>query len=123
MSMEIFSSLQRQDAKSLALFQAIQAKLVASGSSHAYLMSARDWARRFFDERPDDVLLGEWIAVLDAAMASPEGLERLYELMLSTDQHAIDLRSSSPFPGVLSQQERTAVLRAFEESWGRGAIT
>lgn len=37
--------------------------------------------------------------------------------MLSEEQHAIDMRSSSPFPGVLTTKERTEALRDFERKW------
>jgi len=75
---------------------------------------------RFSKERPEDIWLGEWVHRLDAALQTPEGLDALYDLMLSEDQHAIDMRSSSPFPGVLTVKERTRVLREFEERWDDG---
>lgn len=109
--------LQRQDAKSLALFQAIQAKLSGSPDRRFYLQDARDWAYLVFNERPYDVYLAEWVELLDDALTSDEGLTALYYLMLSPDQHAIDMRSSSPFAGVLTSKERTEVLVAFQRKW------
>jgi hypothetical protein len=35
-------------------------------------------------------------------------------MMLSHEQHAIDMRSSSPFAGVLTAKERTEVLLTFQ---------
>ena len=61
--------------------------------------------------------LGERVAEPDAPLISEESLGSLYSLMLSSDQHAIDMRASSPFPGVLTQKERNAALRAFETGW------
>jgi len=106
--------MMRQDAKSLALFRAIHAKLLTADDPAPYLRRARDWAARFSKERPEDIWLAEWVHRLDAALQTPEGLDALYALMLSEDQHAIDMRSSSPFPGVLTVKERTRVLREFE---------
>lgn len=114
----------RHDAKSLALFRAIYRKIlgtsVADSGTEMYLWQARDWAARFSQERPEDVWLAEWVGRLDAAVRSPEGLEALRSLMLSTDQHAIDMRSSSPFAMVLTTRERTQVLLDFEQKWREG---
>ncbi|GEM_PF-2408682 len=110
----------RHDAKSLALFQAIQAKLAADPQRRDKLKAARDWARRFSLERPEDIWLAEWVDRLDAVLQADEPTEalgNLYALMLSTDQHAIDMRSSSPFAGVLTVQERTHALLVFERGW------
>ncbi len=109
--------MQRQDAKSLALFRAIEAKISESDDPRIYLRRAREWAAHFSAERPEDIWLAEWVARLDAALISEESLGNLYTLMLSGDQHAIEMRASSPFPGVLTQKERTAALRAFETEW------
>ena len=109
--------LQRQDAKSLALFQAIQAKLSRSPDRRFYLQDARDWADMVFAERPYDIYLAEWVKLLDDALASDEGLTALYDMMLSHEQHAIDMRSSSPFAGVLTPKERTEVLVTFQRKW------
>lgn len=109
----------RHDAKSLALYRAIQQKLQADGPSE-HLQRAKAWAIRFSTERPEDVWLVEWVSRLDAVLTHPEELPGLYELMLSREQHAIDMRSSSPFPAVLTQKERTQTLLAFEKDWETG---
>jgi hypothetical protein len=109
--------LQRQDAKSLALFEAIQAKLTQAPDWRVYLQDARDWADMVFNERPNDIYLAEWVKLLDAALASEQGLSKLYAMMLSHEQHAIDMRSSSPFAGVLTPKERTEVLLTFQRKW------
>jgi hypothetical protein len=109
----------RQDAKSLALYLAIRDKIQRTDTM-AHLVQAKSWAQRFFKERPEDIWLAEWVERLDAAIASPEALEDLYALMGSTEQHAIDMRSSSPFSGVLTTKERTEVLVRFVESWKKG---
>ena len=106
--------LQRQDAKSLALFEAIQAKLTQAPDWRVYLQDARDWAGMVFNERRNDIYLGEWVKLLDDALASGQGLSNLCAMMLSHEQHVIDMRSSSPFAGVLTAKERTEVLLTFQ---------
>ncbi|MBU2806945.1 MULTISPECIES: hypothetical protein [Acidithiobacillus] len=112
--------MMRQDAKSLALFRAIHAKLLMEGDQSPYLRVALTWAAKFSKERPEDIWLAEWVNLLGAALQTYAGLDALHTLMLSNDQHAIDMRSSSPFPGVLTVKERTRVLREFEEQWRDG---
>ncbi|AEK57833.1 hypothetical protein [Acidithiobacillus caldus] len=109
----------RHDAKSLVLYRAIHRKITA-GDPLPYLRAARDWAARFSAERPEDIWLAEWVGRLDRAIASEAEREDLYRLMLSSAQHAIDMRSSSPFPMVLTSKERTMVLKEFERQWEAG---
>lgn len=110
--------LMRQDAKSLALFEAIAAKL-QSTDPLPYLQRARDWAAHFSRQRPEDIWLAEWVVWLDAVLAQPESLKGMLAFMTSERQHAIDMRSSSPFPGVLTTRERTKVLQTFDREWSR----
>ncbi len=110
----------RHDAKSLALFRAIQEKIAADPDRLTKLRAARNWALRFSRERPEDIWLAEWVLRLDAVLqagGNDESLLDLYALMLSDDQHAIDMRSSSPFAGVLTTRERTETLLTFERHW------
>lgn len=109
----------RQDAKSLALFRAIHQKMVDTDPV-PFLQTARDWAAHFAQQRPEDVWLSEWVARIDMALTSSASMDALYDLMLSASQHAIDMRSSSPFANVLTTKERTAVLRNFEREWSEG---
>ncbi|MEY2341575.1 hypothetical protein AB4090_05630 [Acidithiobacillus sp. IBUN Pt1247-S3] len=111
------ADLMRHDAKSLALFRAIYAKLMAVPDRDAVLRAAQAWARRFSQERPNDAALSEWIGILERALASDAGMDAMVERMLAKDDHAITLRSSSPFAGVLTVKERTAVLLRFEQEW------
>ncbi len=115
--------MMRQDAKSLALFRAIHAKLLIAGDQRPYLRAAQNWAAKFSKERPEDIWLAEWVNLLGAALQTSASLNALQSLMLSNDQHAVDMRSSSPFPGVLTVKERTRVLRDFEEQWHDGRAT
>ncbi len=109
--------MMRQDAKSLALFRAIHAKLQAMEDPRPALERALVWARHFYGERPEDRWLGEWIGFLEAALESETGMQALYQTMLREDEYGITMRSSSPFPGVLTVRERTQVLKSFEREW------
>jgi hypothetical protein len=70
-----------------------------------------------FNERPYGVYLAEWVKLIDDALTSDAGLTALYDLMPSPEQHAIDMRSSSPFAGVLTPKERAEVLVTFQRKW------
>lgn len=52
-------------------------------------------------------VLGEWEQLLDGPV------EAVAEVLTSKDQRSVELRQSSPFAGLLSERERTAVLTAF----------
>ena len=52
--------------------------------------------------------LEEWLAALDGPR------EGVVALLTGADERAVRLRQSNPFAGVLSPQERTAILRRFE---------
>jgi hypothetical protein len=41
-------------------------------------------------------------------------LERILELLASSDEHPRRLRQSSPFCGILSPEERLAILKDYE---------
>lgn len=61
---------------------------------------------RTCDERaaPD---LREWQGLLDGSF------EDLFAVLLSTDERATRLRQSSPFCGILTPEERLAIIRDF----------
>lgn len=97
--------LQRTDRRSLALHARVFDHLLRDPES------VRKIARRSLkvmgeanpDARP---WLEEWAQLLDGP------LHELAAVLLSTGQHARGLRRSSPFAGVLSQEERLEVLRS-----------
>jgi hypothetical protein len=95
------------DARSLAFGRAIAAKLTERPElvEHARRNIAR-WLKTCSQGvRPT---LDEWLTVLDGP---PEGV---VALLTGTDERATRLRQSNPFAGVLSQQERLAILRRFK---------
>jgi hypothetical protein len=95
------------DARSQAFGRAIAARLASEpeliGRARATLVrwlatcSPRAWAT-----------LQEWLVVLDGPA------DGIVALLTGDDERAVRLRQSNPFAGVLSQQERTAILRQFE---------
>jgi hypothetical protein len=89
------------DARSLALHEAVAAKLednpalldIASGNLTRWLASRRDAA------------LIEWRDLLDT-----RPLPEILSLLRSPDGHAARLRQSSPFAGLLTMEERQTIL-------------
>jgi excisionase family DNA binding protein len=55
--------------------------------------------------------LDQWQKVLDS------GEDAVFGILTSPSPHAVELRQNSPFAGVLSDQERAAVLEAFRNHW------
>jgi len=50
-----------------------------------------------------------------------QGPEAVMETLTSRTQDATDLRQNSPFPGVLSADERNKILDSFSKYWARSA--
>ena len=95
------------DERSLAFGHAIATRLVG----HPELIdSARATLHRWMitSSAGTHPALHEWLAVLD------QPLEAVISLLTRDDEHAVRLRQSNPFTGVLSQAQRTAILRQFE---------
>jgi hypothetical protein len=94
------------DERSLAFHRLIAAKLRADP---AVVDHARANLRRWLGTSSPNVrpVLLEWQAILDGAR------EPLLALLESDDEHATRLRQSSPFAGVLSTAERTAIILEF----------
>jgi hypothetical protein len=96
------------DERSLAFGRLIAAKIAAN---LALVEKGRANVRRWLQScspaaRP---ALLEWQAALDGP------LDELLALLTATDERATRLRQSSPFAGVLSTAERTAILAEFQE--------
>jgi hypothetical protein len=96
------------DERSLAFGRAIAGKLV----QHPELVQrARATVTRWMtvSSPRTSSTLQEWLAALDGPLAP------VVALLTSTDERATRLRQSNPFAGVLSQQERNAILRRFQK--------
>ncbi len=96
----------REDARSLALHEAIAAKL-ASRPEHV-LAIARSNIATMLDVNPDAAaLLGEWNRILELPIA------HIASRMLDPSEHARELRQVTPFAGVLDARERAAAYQSF----------
>lgn len=99
----------REDRRSLFLHQAIAAKLPANPTG--VLRRARANLRTMRAAQPGvGPLLDEWRRVLDRSV------EEIVEAMLDPGVRARDLRQVTPFAGVLTTTERTAVYEKFRRS-------
>ena len=76
------------------------------------LRSARDNAKRFLARGPSSGStrwLRRWLRLID------QGPEPVMEMLTSTSGIAREMRQNSPFAGVLTEPERIAVLRSFQQ--------
>ena len=96
------------DERSLELDRQVATKLRADPS---LLERARTTLDRWLAQRPSGVpsVLREWQEIL-----SRWPLERSLELLASSDENTRRLRQSSPFCGILSPEERLAILKDYE---------
>ena len=98
--------LRREALRSLWLHRAVAGKFVADPDRA--IATARANIRRFREIQPRAaVWLAAWDRILDA------GPERILEIMTSTSREAVDLRQNTPFAGLLSDNERLAIIAAF----------
>ncbi|MEO8351582.1 MAG: hypothetical protein ABI680_07620 [Chthoniobacteraceae bacterium] len=57
--------------------------------------------------------LEQWRGIIHAAQASPEGMAELLKLLRDDSEEARHLKSFSPFPGVLTTEERDRLSCAY----------
>ena len=103
--------LTRTELEQLWLHQAIAARLVAHPA--AVLATAAINLRRLRRLHPGGrewVWFDRWEVLLD------EGTDAVVAMLTSPAQYAVQMRSASPFVGVLSEVERRAVLDALSET-------
>ena len=89
------------EQRSLALHEAVAARLEADPT---LLGIAKANLQRWLATSPQPALV-EWRDVLDRLP-----LSHLLALLRSNDAHAVRLRQSSPFAGVLTPEERQSIL-------------
>jgi hypothetical protein len=97
---------QRADERSVALHQAIAQKLLAQ--PHLWAIPSQNisrWRTQMANLPP---ALQEWERILHTWST-----ENILKLLTATSQTAIRLRSSSPFAGVLTEQERLQIFQRF----------
>lgn len=105
----------REVLYSLWLNRAIAGKLVRD-SDRVLAIGRKNVARFRVMHRGSSMLrwLDAWEKIID------QGAEAVLQILTSESAHARDLRQTSPFPGVLTQRERMAVLTRFGAT-GRAA--
>ena len=104
-------SLTREELEQLWLHRAVAGKFVTNPAS--VQAAATINLRRLRRLHPDGgawAWLDRWQVVLD------DGPEAVLDVLTSSAAYAAEFRRSSPFAGVLSEDERNAVLTAFEDS-------
>ncbi|WP_435830998.1 helix-turn-helix domain-containing protein [Polymorphospora rubra] len=102
----------RDQLKALWLHRAVAGRLVSD--PEAVMAKAAHNLRRLRMVHPDGMAarwLDRWEAVLGA------GAEAVLEVLTSGTPDSVELRQNSPFAGVLTETERTAVLAAFRQQW------
>ncbi|MDQ2915008.1 MAG: helix-turn-helix domain-containing protein [Chloroflexota bacterium] len=108
--------LTREEMRSLWLNRAVAARVAHDPAT--VLSRARQNLDRFeliHKGTPVATWLERWRGVLDS------GPEAVMEVLTSTAPDASELRQNSPFPGVLPEDERLAVLDSFADFWRRSA--
>jgi hypothetical protein len=97
------------DERSLAFGQAIATKLIAQPE---LVDRAKATLRRWMTtcSRRAQPALREWQSVLDGP------LDGVISLLTSRDDRSRRLRQSNPFAGVLSNEERNAIIRRFQSN-------
>ena len=93
------------DARSLALHEAVAAKLE---SRPQLIEQVRANVARWLARDRNSALL-EWAELLDRHQ-----VDVIAALLRSRDERATRLRQSSPFAGVLTPEERLAILRRYD---------
>lgn len=95
------------DARSLAFGKLVAAKLMADPSLvEVARQNLANWMRTCSERaRP---ALEEWLSAVDGSV------EGVIALLTGTDERATRLRQSNPFAGVLTQEERTRIIRQFD---------
>ena len=104
--------LRREELRSLWLNRAIAGKLATN--PQRVLQIAQENLARFTEIHRGGTVehwLNAWRAILS------EGPEAVMHTLTSKDPQAIELRQNSPFPGVLSEDERQSVLDSFKDYW------
>jgi excisionase family DNA binding protein len=101
--------LRREELRSLWLHRAVAGKVVRDPVGA--IARARRNIERFRQIQPRArAWLDEWERILDA------GPDTVLDILTSASREAVELRQNTPFVGILSEDERRAVLTAFSES-------
>jgi excisionase family DNA binding protein len=106
--------LPREAERSLWLHRAVAGRLVLDPA--AVMAQARHNLARMQATHPSGMSAGwlaRWVRVLD------QGVDDVLDVLTSPSPLAVELRQNSPFAGILTDAERTAVQAAFRAHWRR----
>lgn len=107
------AGLRREEERSLWLHRALLGPLLRDPDR--VLAHARSNIERWRGHHREDGMsqhrLSQWERLLD------QGVDAVADVLASRDPDAVELRANSPFAGVLEEQERLAVHRAFRRHW------
>lgn len=95
------------DRRSLALDRAIAQKLIQKPE---LLQRAKETLQRWIQQRRPNVpkVMFEWQEILDWPF------EEILKFLASSEPEPTRLRQSSPFCGILTQEERTAIFQEYD---------
>lgn len=100
------------DLRSLALHEQIAAKL---RQDPRLIGHARSNLIRWRQQSGDEPWMVEWMGILDLS------IDEVAEFLRDTGERATRLRQSSPFPGILTVQEREEIFARFKTGPLEGA--
>jgi excisionase family DNA binding protein len=108
------TGLSREAERSLWVHRAVAGKVVLDPDASIEL-AQRNLARmlQVHTDGMSRAWLIRWESVLD------HGVDAVLETLSSVSADAVELRQNSPFAGILTEQERTAVRGAFRAHWRR----
>lgn len=99
-------ALRREELRSLWLHRAVAGKVVQD-PEEAIALARRNLARMEAAEPRSSAYVRAWERILE------RGAESVLQTLTSPAREAIDLRQNTPFAGLLTDDERRAVLRWF----------
>jgi hypothetical protein len=111
----LLGHLTREQERSLWLHQALLGEVLARPDD-AIAAARANVDRWSASHRPDGATaasLAEWSRILDA------GVDAVADTLVSRSPRACELRQNTPFAGVLPDDARARVLRAFNRHWSR----
>lgn len=103
--------MSRQQSETLWLHRAVAGRLVRNPG--AVLAAAQINLRRLRRMHPEG-RAWEWLDRWDAVLE--QGVEAVLDVLTSSAAYAVELRATSPFAGILPEEERRAVVAAFADS-------
>ena len=110
--------LTREAERSLWLHRAVAGRLVGDPAGVIRLAEANlAKMEQIHPEGMSARWLSQWRTVLD------QGADAVLDVLVSRSPVAVELRQNSPFAGVLSSEERSAVHKAFRDHWQRDHAT